>query len=98
MTEKDDRPWLDRLLKESMPNFTVIRRYVMFSYLFKAFTVGLVVQLVGDANENTNTIEEAICAVVLYTEQQADNTSLPVGHELRKLGRDMRDTGVDCPG
>jgi hypothetical protein len=57
-----------------------------------------------DVRENSQQIEDAVCATVAYAERQADNirTANPedpsgTAAELEDLGSEMRETGIGCP-
>jgi hypothetical protein len=74
-------------------------------------TIGLGTILLARINRNTHAAEQAVCAVVLYADNQADTIlkrvpkSPPLlrpnlfhsAFELRQLALRMRSTGIHCP-
>ncbi len=101
---------VDDFLVWLMPNLTVIRRYVMGSWLLKFLLVIVVILVIGRVNDNTNRAQEAVCPVIEYAEKQGDiaaagdPTATPprapnpaAAEQLYKLAASMRQTGVHCP-
>lgn len=113
MTNPPDGPQkspVDVWLKCMMPSNTVIRRYVMGSWLIKIVLVVIVIVVIEKQDNASVQRARAVCPIIDYAETQA--RSIGVGdpdakpprrpnpeaaRNLEELARRMRATGIDCP-
>lgn len=102
--EDYEPPWFDKLLKRLMRNGTVMRRWIAAAMIGGVLFGTVAIAVINRVSGNTIRSEKAICAVIAYAEGQADridanpDATPGAAANLRKLGRDMRKTGIhDCP-
>jgi hypothetical protein len=120
MTEKhhEHETALDRTLWRWWPDGTIVRRFLLLAFVSVLVTAVAGGFIIGQVKGNTSAVErsstrgqQAICAVLLYAEQQSGNIAARAdtspamqranlrasAAQLETLAHKMRGTGVRCP-
>lgn len=88
----------------------VVSALVFFNLLLICIVTAVGAILLNRVDGQSDRSTQAICAIVVYAEVQAENAAAgdpratpprppnpPAAKQLERLADEMRDTGVDCP-